>query len=323
MTMVFLITGLLFFVLSGAAMPSVTGKSPSKSFKKALDFAFVDIPAGSFWMGDDENGPIHLVTLTQGFSIQTNEVTQAQWVDVMGSNPSENKNCKYCPVDSVTWNEVQDFIARLNTYGDGTYRLPTEAEWEYAARAGTVTKYSFGSGVGIDDYSWYLGNDTHEAATKKPNQWGLYDMHGNVSEWTADWYGEYPTVSVIDPKGPGYGTSKVYRGGGMGFDVNELSSAFRGHDSPEMRCSWSGFRLVLEKNKMAAPNVERGRVNVVGGTGFYADQNFGRRIGVIGEGETVEILLRIRDGADPREETCMVKYKGTVGFVQCYILDLD
>ncbi len=322
MTMAFLITGLFVFVVNLAAMPKLTGKSPSEKSKNALDFAFVDIPAGSFWMGDNENGPIHLVTLTQGFAIQTNEVTQAQWVDVMGTNPS-HKNCKYCPVDSVTWYEVQDFITKLNAYGDGTYRLPTEAEWEYAARAGTATKYSFGSGAGIDYYAWYLGDDTHQVMTRRPNQWGLYDMHGNVSEWTSDWYGEYPTGSVTDPKGPSYGTTKVYRGGGTGFDVNELSSASRSHDSPEMRCSWSGFRLVLEKNKMAAPNVERGRVNVVGGTGFYADQNFGRRIGVIGQGETVEILLRIREGADPREETCMVKYNGTVGFVQCYHLGFD
>ena len=182
----------------------------------------------------EEDETLHQVTISQPFYLGKYEVTQAQWRAVMGDNPSFFRNCgDTCPVEGMSWEEVETFIAELNARtGETTYRLPTEAEWEYAARAGTQTTYHFGdaeselcryanhadSSTGLrwrnTTCSDGVADEPAPVGSYQPNQWGLYDMHGNVWEWVADWYGEYPAGPVTDPQGPATGSSRVGRGGG-------------------------------------------------------------------------------------------------------------
>ena len=198
----------------------------SREARNSIGMEFVLIEAGTFEMvspateeGRDNNERLHRVTLSQPFYLGKYEVTQGQWEAVMGSNPAAFSACgPMCPVEEVSWADAQAFIATLNRReGVETYRLPTEAEWEYAARAGTQTAYHFGDAASqLGTYAWYWDNSnrrTHPVGQKRPNAWGLYDMHGNVWEWTADWYGPYPAGSVTDPRGPSTGTSRVHRGG--------------------------------------------------------------------------------------------------------------
>jgi len=176
------------------------------------------IPAGSFKMGSpvteagrwgDEEGPVHRVRITRPFYMGKHEVTQEVWEKVMGANPSEFKGAKN-PVECVSWDDCQDFLKKLNASGkaQGTFRLPTEAEWEYACRAGTKSRFCSGDAdAGLADYAWYDGNSgrtTHPVGTRKPNAWGLFDCHGNVWEWCADWYEEdyYRKSPRDDPTGP-------------------------------------------------------------------------------------------------------------------------
>ncbi len=227
-----------------------------KKITNSIGMEFVYIPPGTFMMGSlrnekgrDNDERQHQVTLTKGFYLQTTEVTQAQWKAVMGSNPSKFKRDNR-PVEMVSWNDVQEFIRKLNRTGSGNrYRLPTEAEWEYAARAGSTTRFSFGDDEGrLGDYAWYRGNSgkrTHRVAQKKPNNWGFYDMHGNVWEWVQDWKGDYPSGSVTDPKGPSNGSARVLRGGGWNGDARYCRSASRSRRRPAYRLNNSGFRLVL------------------------------------------------------------------------------
>ncbi len=227
----------------------------------SLGMAFKLIPAGTFTMGSptyelgrDTDETQHWVELTQQFYMQTTEVTQAQWELVMGSNPSDNTDCTNCPVEQVSWNDVQTFITNLNTWGEGTYRLPTEAEWEYAARAGSTTAFANGDitvtdntyDPNLDAMGWYLYNSstTQAVGQKDPNAWGLYDMHGNVFEWCQDWYGTYPSNSVTDPTGPATGLTRVVRGGGWYNYSNRCRSAMRAADTPDTTYTGVGFRLV-------------------------------------------------------------------------------
>ncbi|MBC8393272.1 MAG: formylglycine-generating enzyme family protein [Deltaproteobacteria bacterium] len=225
---------------------------------------FVYIQPGTFIMGSPTNEPgrdndekQHRVNLTKGFYMQTTEVTQGQWKEVMGSNPSHFKNCGVdCPIEKVSWSDVQQFINKLNQReGSGTYRLPTEAEWEYAARAGSKTAFANGDISGtvcgydsnLDAMGWYCGNannKTHPVAQKQPNAWGLYDMHGNVWEWCQDWFGAYPSGSVTDPTGPSGGSFRVLRGGSWDHDARCCRSAFRGRGNPGRRDDYLGFRLL-------------------------------------------------------------------------------
>jgi formylglycine-generating enzyme required for sulfatase activity len=189
------------------------------------------------------------------------EVTQGQWKAVMGDNPSFFKDCgDDCPVENVSWDEVQEFIRRLKAKGEGTYRLPTEAEWEYACRAGTTGEHA----GKLDEMAWYYNNAgdqtlsgewtaeklktnnnrTHQVGTKKPNAWGLYDMHGNVWEWVQDWFGKYPEGAVTDPTGGISGSHRIFRGGSLGFPAGDIRSAKRGYLTPTERNANVGFRLV-------------------------------------------------------------------------------
>jgi formylglycine-generating enzyme required for sulfatase activity len=167
----------------------------------------------------------------------------------MGENPSHFSSCGgMCPVDSVSWDDVQEFISRVNQANEGmNYRLPTEAEWEYAARAGTTGDWG-GTG-NVDEMAWHLGNGrsrTHPVGLKEANAWGLHDMHGNVSEWVQDWYDwEYYKASpAIDPTGPATGTQRVLRGGDITSIAYQARSAWRGLLEPTARSYRAGFRLV-------------------------------------------------------------------------------
>ncbi len=231
-----------------------------KEIKKQV-FTFAYIPPGEFNMGSPSDEPgrrndeiLHKVTLIKGFYMQTTQVTQGQWKAVMGDNPSNFKECgDDCPVETVSWNDVNDFIKKLNELNgsDGKYRLPTEAEWEYAARAGTDTPFAFGKCLSTDDAN-YSGNHPLEGCPKgeyrrktipvgslKANNWGLYDMHGNVWEWVEDRYGDYPAGSVSDPVGPESGSIRVVRGGGWNYDASCCRSAFRDGNVPGIRINLS------------------------------------------------------------------------------------
>lgn len=233
------------------AIPYAGSIRPGTLTSNLLNMKFAYIPAGSFQMGGTQNDsekPIHTVTISRGFYIGTTEVTQAQWVAVMWNNPSSFTNCDACPVENVSWEDVQVFIKKLNDRGDGKYRLPTEAEWEYAARAGSITEYSSGDGEGVlDRYAWYdanSGSRTHEVATKQPNAWGLFDMHGNVWEWVQDLYGDYPNGNTSDPSGVSSGSDRSLRGGSWGVGAGSLRSANRSAYKPAFRDQFLGFRVV-------------------------------------------------------------------------------
>jgi formylglycine-generating enzyme required for sulfatase activity len=214
------------------------------------------IQPGSFMMGSDkeilpDEKPVHKVTLTKAFYMGVYEVTQEEWEKVTGSTPPQYKGPKN-PVDSVRWEDAQEFARKLSQKEKVTYRLPTEAEWEYACRAGTTTEYYWGDEGEIGDYAWYVGNsDWREAGTKpvgekKPNAWGLYDMSGNVWEWCEDWYSRaYPDDEVaVDPKGAAGGSYRVCRGGCWDMGAGNCRSAGRGWDSPSDPNRPMGLRLV-------------------------------------------------------------------------------
>jgi surface protein len=215
---------------------------------------FALVPAGTFLMGDDnstrdDERPAHKVNIMQAFYIQKTEVTQGQWREVMGTNPSWFSTCgDTCPVEMVSWSEIQTFLYYLNLAHPGrNYRLPTEAEWEYAARAGTTGDYG-GTGV-LDQMGWYSGNSgsrIHPVALKQPNHWGLHDMHGNGWEWVNDWYSAtyYSVSPTNDPPGPATGSGRVLRGGSWNVLALFTRSAVRASSIPSGRYSDAGFRLV-------------------------------------------------------------------------------
>jgi len=195
-----------------------------------------------------KQGKQHEVTLTKPFYMGKNEVTQEQWEAEMGNNRSRTKGAKL-PVTDVSWEDCQEFIKKLNKKTDGGYRLPTEAEWEYACRAGTTTAYSFGDKITPKDAN-YVGSKIGEpvaVGSYKPNAFGLYDMHGNVWEWCEDWYDDYPAGAVTDPKGPGTGKSRVLRGGSFNSAGSLARSSNRYVGTPTIRDFYIGFRLARTK----------------------------------------------------------------------------
>jgi len=213
------------------------------------------IPAGKFMMGSppgeaNRSGeePQHEVTISKPFYIGVTEVTQAQYEAVMGTNPSRFKGATN-PVDTVSWNDATKFCKKLSKKTRYVVRLPTEAEWEYTCRAGTTTRFSFGDDESaLGDYAWYecnSGSATHPVGQKKPNAWGLFDMHGNLWEWCADWYGDYPKGAATDPQGPASGADRVLRGGGWSHFPNYCRAAFRSFSSPGARLISGGFRVVV------------------------------------------------------------------------------
>jgi formylglycine-generating enzyme required for sulfatase activity len=214
-----------------------------------MDFA--KIPAGEFQMGSDlwaTEMPAHRVVISRPFEMGRYQVTQAQWKAVMGSDPSYFKGPDR-PVENVSWNDVQNFLTKLNLEGDGYwYRLPTEAEWEYAGRAGGKAEHSPGE---LETMAWFdanSGGQDHAVGRKQPNAWGLYDMLGNVWEWCQDWYDEsyYKVSAPTDPTGPAAGTYRVLRGGCWFLPSKQLRLSYRGRDLPGARVLAVGFRCVRE-----------------------------------------------------------------------------
>jgi formylglycine-generating enzyme required for sulfatase activity len=244
---------------SEIALPPHQSKGDDISVTSSLGMEFVRIPAGTFQMGSndgyDYERPVHQVTISQPFELGKYPVTQAQWEAVMGNNPSEFTGDPTRPGERVSWRDVQRFIKHLNARDRAagvTYRLPTEAEWEYAARAGTTTAYSFGGDPAqLDAYGWYGGNSggtTHPVGQKQPNPWRLYDMHGNVWEWVQNWFDSdyYSRSPATDPQGPDTGSRRVFRGGSWGSDAWDCRSAIRNGAEPGNRLTYLGFRLLRQ-----------------------------------------------------------------------------
>jgi formylglycine-generating enzyme required for sulfatase activity len=238
------------------------------------DIAFIQIPAGTFSMGTSEAQraslveqkawtrfencelPAHTVTISKPFLIGQFEITQKQWEAVMGKNPSAFKD-ENRPVDSVSWEEVQKFIEKLNEKNGARYRLPTEAEWEYCCRAGSTNLFGLCSTnvtiapESLGDFAWFRKNSdnrTHPVGEKKPNAWGLYDMHGNVWEWCQDWYASdyYAKAPEKDPLNTVPTTEHVFRGGSWFLDWQNLRAAFRSGNLPGFKSQYVGFRLVRD-----------------------------------------------------------------------------
>jgi formylglycine-generating enzyme required for sulfatase activity len=227
----------------------------------SIGMEFVLISPGTFMMGDNsgraDETPAHQVRISKPFYLGKYEVTQEQWVAVMGNNPASFKG-RTNPVDSVSWNEVQEFIKRLNAKeGTTRYRLPTEMEWEYAARGGTDTRYFFMKNPKtweeaerhLDAYAWVFknsGDTTHPVGQKKPNPFGLYDVYGNVWEWVQDWMGKLPTDrEITDYRGPSSGSVRVLRGGSWLSNAEYCRSSNRLIIRPDFRFDDYGFRLAL------------------------------------------------------------------------------
>jgi formylglycine-generating enzyme required for sulfatase activity/predicted DNA-binding WGR domain protein len=218
---------------------------------KSVKLEMVLVPAGKFVMGSpkkedgrDDDEAQHEVTLTKSYYMGKYEVTQEQWKAVMGKNPSYSKNAKY-PVTNVSWDDCKKFIKKLNGITKGKYRLPTEAEWEYACRAGTSTAYSFGDKITPKDANYDDSGigDTVAVGSYNPNAFGLYDMHGNVWEWCEDWKVNYPKGAVTDPKGPAKGEDRVLRGGSFDFSGSGARSSLRNGGASSFRDFTDGFRL--------------------------------------------------------------------------------
>jgi len=190
-------------------------------------------------------GKQHEVTLIKPFYIGIYEVTQEQWEAVMGNNPSEIKGVKL-PVTNVSWEDCQEFIEKLNASTKGGYRLPYEAEWEFACRAGTTTAYSYGDSLTKSDAN-IEGGSIKEVGSYKPNAFGLFDMHGNVWEWCEDGHEEYPEGPVTDPKGPATGQARVLRGGSAFLNGSKARSSNRDYFTPTVRHLAAGFRLARTK----------------------------------------------------------------------------
>lgn len=242
---------------------------------EAKPLELIQIDPGTFIMGsppyergrsvDFRETPHHYVSLTNSFYMGKFEITQAQWQAIMGNNPSFFGGNPNHPVEQISWNDCQQFLEKLNAMklSHLTYRLPTEAEWEYACRAGTQSRYSFGDVLECEDYNvnemyceimdqymWWAGNNTannegtKEVGLKLPNPWGLYDMHGNIMEFCYDWYGEHPYNLVIDPTGSQNGNSKTYKGGSWNLVATSSRSAWRNQIGKDTRSNTIGFRIV-------------------------------------------------------------------------------
>lgn len=242
-----------FFVISCS---QATSKDPSTiDLGGNVTLEMVKIPAGTFNMGSPLNeeeretneDSLHAVTISKDFYLGKYEVTQAQWKAIMNNNPSESKVGDSYPVEMVSWDDCQKFITALNTKNTqyGTFRLPTEAEWEYACRANSTTRYFWGNDIIGNKYCWYDDHSTHPVGQKLPNAFGLYDMSGNVSEWCSDWFDVYDNLPAIDPTGPKTGSFRIKRGGRFDDYTCFLRSARRGGAAPSIRYKYYDFRLAL------------------------------------------------------------------------------
>ncbi len=261
-----------------------------------VSFRMVPVKGGTFTMGatseqgsdaSSNESPTHQVTLNN-FSIGQTEVTQELWKAVMGSNPSNFTGDLKRPVEYVSWNQCQTFITKLNQMTGETFRLPTEAEWEYAARGGNKSQgYKYAGGNTVGDVAWYSGNSsskTQPVGTKAGNELGLYDMSGNVYEWCEDWYGNYTSDALINPTGPATGSYRVYRGGSWYHDATYCRTSYRYYSSPSSSNSRTGLRLAMydlssfdplavSTGKLQLTVGDKQSVSVTDGSGHYSVQS--------------------------------------------------
>lgn len=247
-------TALVFCTIYAAL--SVFAQQPTimKVTANGVSFNMIEVQGGRFNMGgtaeqygsDDSEFPIHVVKLDDFFIGET-EVTQALWEAVMENNPSGFQGDGNLPVERVTWDECQDFVSKLKTITGIDFRLPTESEWEYAARGGNKSCYTQYSGsADINEVAWYgnnSGNTTHPVAQLKPNELGIYDMSGNVFEWCQDFYGDYDMMPVEAPTGPKEGENRVRRGGAYNGTTKGPRVAFRNYELQDIRFNYIGVRL--------------------------------------------------------------------------------
>ena len=237
---------------------STSGSVITIPVKDGISIEMVKVEAGSFDMGAtpemkkpyDWEKPVHRVTLTNNYYIGKYEVTQALWQAVMGSNPSYFKGDDL-PVEQVSWNDCQDFISKLNAMTGKRFRLPSEAEWEYAARGGKKSRgYQYSGSNTLGDVAWYYGNSgpkTHAVGTKQPNELSIYDMSGNVWEWCQDWYDSYSSSPQTNPTGALSGSDRVCRGGSLDDSAGGCRTSYRGCYTPDCRYNNLGLRLVLSE----------------------------------------------------------------------------
>ena len=238
----------------GETPPTGSGSSDNDGQNKVftvngVSFKMIAVKGGTFQMGSDDGidiaKPVHQVTLSDYYIGET-EVTQELWNAVMGSNPSYCTGDMQRPVEQVSWNDCQAFISKLNELTGEAFRLPTEAQWEYAARGGNQAQGRLYSGSNtIDDVAWYYSNSSsmHPVKTKAPNELGIYDMSGNVYEWCSDWKGSYSSAAQTDPTGPSTGSSRVFRGGSWFLYAEYCRVAFRGSGTPTYSSFYLGVRL--------------------------------------------------------------------------------
>ncbi len=269
-----LVSVFIFLLLWIQIIMPAAGLGIDKGFTNSLGMEFVLIPAGTFMMGSPPGEPgrnkdevQHQVTISKSFYMQTTEVTLKQWRALMGKRffgLFKRRGEGNKPVVKVSWFDSEEFIKKLNALNEGAFRLPTETEWEYAARAGSQTAYPWGKEIDCTkamysnntlkseecvEYVKSKGLATDSAAPVKsypPNAWGLYDMHGNVWEWCQDWYGKYPPTSVVDPNGIETGTERVRRGGSWFKNGRVCRSANRNFAHPATKHNTLGFRVVRE-----------------------------------------------------------------------------
>ncbi len=251
---------------SGLATPDTgPGGDAATLFINSIGIRMMPIEPGAFQMGSkigeagrQEDEARHEVRLSRRYHISTTEITQSQWEKLMGSRPwrrqKQTVEGRDQPASFVTYHDAMTFCKLLSTRESGDYRLPTEAEWEYACRAGIDAMYGFANGAGgnkLNDFAWTADNVTEDhaqpVARKLPNAWGLYDMHGNVAEWCLDHYGSYPRGNVIDPAGPATGQFRVVRGGGFDSMPGFCRAAYRTGMDAQTSAAGLGFRIVLIK----------------------------------------------------------------------------
>lgn len=242
---------------SGAAYSSTNNAERARVINNLIN-NMVYVQGGTFMMGatseqgsdaESDEKPAHQVTLS-GFYIGKYEVTQREWETIMGNNPSAFRGDNH-PVENVSWDDCQEFIRKLNARTGRCFRLPTEAEWEFASRGGIKSRgYRYSGSHYLTNVAWYDVNSseqTHDVGTRQPNELGIYDMSGNVCEWCFDWYGGYSSSSQTNPTGPLNGTGRVLRGGSWYFDFNCCRSSCRDGDDSDARHNDYGLRLVLSE----------------------------------------------------------------------------
>jgi formylglycine-generating enzyme required for sulfatase activity len=263
------------FPMTASAFVPQPGQAQSVNLGNATILTLLWVPpkpGDGFMMGSptseegrDNDETQHLVVFTKGFWLGKTEVTQAQWQELMGNNPSNFKGAEL-PVEEVSWDDAMAFCRKLTKRErvagrlpeEYEYTLPTEAQWEYVCRAGSTGAYA----SDLDVIAWYWSNSegtTHPVGTKQSNAWGFYDMQGNVWEWCADWYGDYPNGSVTDPTGPSSGSLRVVRGGGWGLVAGGCRCADRGGNGPGGRNGVLGFRLALSLVRSVVMSSKQGQ----------------------------------------------------------------